>query len=209
MVQRSADDVLRSVAARKGHFLLESGHHGDLWLDLELLCRCPKEIKPLCSDLAKRLLQFKVDVVCGPLIEGAFIGMFVASELRSSFVYSERFARSSRDGLFPAGYRLPNSLRHIVQGKRTAIVNDVINAGSAVRGTFEDLEICGAEVVAIGTLLTLGNSAQQFADLKNLALESLAELSNDLWRPPVCPLCATGIPLEDVAGFRDALADHP
>lgn len=160
----------------------------------------------MCVELAERLSQFEVDVVCAPLIEGAFVGLFVASELRSSFVYSERFARSSKDVLFPATYRLPDSLRHIVQGKRTAIVNDVINAGSAVRGTFEDLKLCGAEVVAIGSLLTLGNSAQRFAEANNLALERLATFSNELWEPPVCPLCSRGVPLEDVAHFRNALA---
>jgi orotate phosphoribosyltransferase len=201
MPERSPEDVLKLVAARKGHFVLESGHHGDLWLDLELLCRNPKQIEPLCLDLAGRLSQFKVDVVCGPLIEGAFVALFVASELHSSFVYSERFARSGKDALFPAGYRLPDSLRHIVRGKRTAIVNDVINAGSAVRGTFEDLEICGAEVVAIGTLLALGNSAQRFAEANNVALERLATFSNEVWEPPVCPLCARGVPLENPLTF--------
>ena len=200
--------MLRLVAARKGHFLLESGHHGDLWLDLELLCKHPKQTEPLCFTLAKRLLRFNIDVVCGPLIEGAFIGLFVASELGSSFVYSERFARSGKNGLFPAGYRLPDSLRRIVQGKRTAIVNDVINAGSSVRGTLEDLEVCGAKVVAIGTLLTLGDSIQQFANARNLGFESLAMLPNELWDPTACPLCMKGAPLEDVAGFRHALTNR-
>jgi hypothetical protein len=36
-------------------------------------------------------------------------------------------------------YRIPPALRSQVRGKRVAIVNDVINAGSAVRGTFLDL----------------------------------------------------------------------
>jgi orotate phosphoribosyltransferase len=197
MIEHSPDDVFGLVAARRGHFLLESGHHGDLWLDLELLCRYPKQVQPLCFDLAERLSQFKVDVVCGPLVEGAFVGLFVASELGSNFVYSERFARPGKDGLFPAGYRLPDSLRRTVQGKRTAIVNDVINAGSSLRGTFEDLKICGAEVVAIATLLTLGDSAQRFAETNNLALERLAAFSNELWDPLACPLCTRGVPLQD------------
>jgi hypothetical protein len=29
------ETVLELLSARNGHFLLESGHHGDLWLDLE------------------------------------------------------------------------------------------------------------------------------------------------------------------------------
>jgi len=120
----------------------------------------------------------------------------------------ERFARASNDALFPAGYRVPNPLRQLVKGTRIAIVNDVINAGSAVRGTFEDLEACGADIVAIGSLLTLGNAAQTFADSKNVALESLVHLPNNLWLPADCPLCATGVPLQDIAGFRNILTQH-
>ncbi len=199
------DKVLELLAARRGHFLLESGHHGDLWLDLELLCARPKLVWPLAAELARRLRQFEVEVVCGPLVEGAFVALLVAAELDKSFSYAERFARPSLDGLFPAGYRLPDSVRESVQGRRVAIVNDVINAGSAVRGTFEDLERCGADVVAVGTLLTLGGAAGEFAASHNIALQSLAALPNTLWSAHACPLCAAGVPLEDVAGFRASL----
>ncbi|MGB9198155.1 MAG: phosphoribosyltransferase, partial [Terriglobales bacterium] len=94
--------------------------------------------------LAARLSKFNVEVVCGPLVEGAFVGLMVASELNARFCYSERFMRPDHDGLFPAGYRIPASLRRTVKGKRVAIVNDVINAGSAVKGTYADLIDCGA-----------------------------------------------------------------
>jgi orotate phosphoribosyltransferase len=207
-MQLSPDDVLSLFADRKGHFLLESGHHGDLWLDLELLCRYPNRLRPLCAALAEQLQQFELKAVCGPLVEGAFVALIVASELDITFSYSERFTKTSKDGLFPAGYCVPNSLRHAVKGTRIAIVNDAINACSAVRGTFEDLEPCGANIVAIGSLLTLGNAAQEFADAKHVALESLVHLPNKLWVPAACPVCARGIPLEDAAGFRNDLAGH-
>jgi orotate phosphoribosyltransferase len=180
---------------------------GDLWLDLELLCIHPQRILPLCSELAGRLRQFDVEVICGPLVEGAFVGLLVASKLGIAFSYSERFARPSPNGLFSAGYKLPGTLRRTVHGKRVAIVNDVINAGSAVRGTFDELGNCEARVVAIGTLLTLGSAAQEFAKSKNVALETLAAIRNTLWVPSECPLCIARLPLEDVAGFRDSFAD--
>lgn len=199
--------VLELVAARRGHFLLESGHHGELWLDLELLCSQPSRVQPLCAELAARLSKFNVEVVCGPLVEGAFVGLMVAAELNAGFSYSERFMRPGHEGLFPAGYRIPASLRSTVKGKRVAIVNDVINAGSAVKGTYADLiesaeSDCGANVVAIGTLLVLGAAASEFAQAKGVKLESLAQLPNHLWEAATCPLCASsGIPLEDVGGF--------
>ena len=125
----------------------------------------------------------------------------VASQLDVSFTYSERYARPSADGLFPAGYRIPATLRERLRGKRIAIVNDVINAGSAVKGTFVDLEECGAIVVAIGSLLVPGEAVAEFASAKNVALVSLARSPNNLWLEDGCPLCASGQALEDVGHF--------
>jgi orotate phosphoribosyltransferase len=199
-------DLLNLVTARKGHFLLESGHHGDTWLDLELLCLKPELLRPIAAELANRLRAFHVDVICGPLVEGAFVGLLVASELGAQFSYTERFARQTSQQLFRSGYQLPDVLRSVVRNKRVAIVNDVINAGSAVRGTFEDLQRCSADVVAIGALLVLGTAAGEFAASKDVALETVAAVPNTLWDPPTCPLCASDIPLLDIAGFN---ADPP
>ena len=190
------DDILSLLPMRKGHFRLESGHHGDLWLNLERLCLHPERVQPLAAELARRLSGHDVHIVCGPLVEGAFVALMVASELDVEFVYSERLAPSQNDGLYPVAYRLPGALRDAVRGKRVAIVNDVINAGSAVRGTFADLLDCGAQPVAVGALLVLGSSAASFAADQQVVLESLATLPNSLWLPSECPLCSSGVPLD-------------
>jgi orotate phosphoribosyltransferase len=197
--------VLELLSARRGHFLLESGHHGDLWLDLELLCRHPRRVQAVAAELAEPLSKLEVDAVCGPLVEGAFVGLMVASLLDVQFTYSERFARSAEDGLFPAGYRVPAPLRGGLRGKRVAIINDVINAGSAMRGTFADLGECGATVVAIGALLVLGTAGAVFASNEGVPLLSAATLPNNLWTPSDCPLCVLRVPLEDIAAFAVSL----
>lgn len=201
MTKYAGAEILNLVAARQGHFLLESGHHGDLWLELELLCSNPRRVKPFCDELTRCMIPFEAEVICGPLVEGAFVALFAAWQMGCAFVYSERCSRLKKDGLFPAGYRIPQPLRDMVQGKRTAIVNDVINAGSAVRGTFEDLEACGANVIGIAALLTLGNSARNFAESKKVPLVSLVQYPVNLWEPAVCPLCARSVPIEDPGGF--------
>ena len=189
------DDVIALMPARRGHFLLESGHHGDLWLDLELLYLKPARVRPLAARLAARLASFEIEAVCGPLVEGAFVALMVAAELGVPFSYAERFPNPTSSALFPVDYRVPRTLRAEVRGKRVAIVNDVINAGSAVRGTLADLEACAARPVAIGTLLVLGSSAARIAADRGVALETLASLPNNIWPPAECPLCVRGIPL--------------
>jgi orotate phosphoribosyltransferase len=198
-------EVLELLSGRQGHFLLESGHHGDLWLDLETLCLQPQRAQAVAARLVTPLSGLQLDAICGPLVEGAFVALLVALQLDAQFTYSERFVRPAADGLFPAGYRVPAVLREGLRGKRVAIVNDVINAGSAVRGTFTDLEECGANIVAIGTLLVLGSAAATFAAGKNVPLHTVATLPNNLWTAAECPLCASGIPLQDVAAFAATL----
>lgn len=111
------------------------------------------------------------------------------------------FAQPAEDRLFPAGYRIPGALHSSVRNKRVAIVSDVVNAGSAVRGTFAALVACGATPVAVGALVVLGTAASEFASSRNLVLESIAALPNSLWTPSECPLCVSGAMLENVGGF--------
>ncbi len=184
------------VHPRNGHFLLESGHHGDLWLDLELLCLYPNRIQPFASELARRLGAYQLDAVCGPLVEGAFVAMMVANELDVEFFYTEQLGQSEGDGLYRMAYRLPTAQRQRIEGKRVAIVNDVINAGSAVRGTYLDLASCHANTLAVACLLMLGNSPKLLADEWGIDLVAIGSQPNSIWKANECPMCAEGIPLD-------------
>jgi orotate phosphoribosyltransferase len=191
------DELVSLLAARRGHFRLESGHHGDLWLDLDALFLRPDRLCRFAVEIARRLAHHTLGGVCGPLLGGAFLAQMVASELSAEFYYAERFVCPPNDASGAVEYRIPNPLREKVRDKAIAIVDDVINSGSALRATFTDLQACGARPVAIGALLVLGSSAFRFATDKGLALESIAQLPNVLWEPSQCPLCSTGVPLED------------
>jgi orotate phosphoribosyltransferase len=189
-------EVAALLPWRKGHFRFESGHHGDTWLDLELLCLQPEPVEQLAAVLADCLSEHGPDVICGPLVEGAFVALMVARRLKVPFTYAERFDLKS-DELFAVSYRLPGRQREVVAGKRVVIINDVIGAGSAVLGTLKDLYECGADPVAIGTLATRGSSATVLARENGLVLETLASFPGDLWKPSECPMCAAGVPLAD------------
>jgi orotate phosphoribosyltransferase len=192
----SGENLLSFVQGRQGHFQLESLHHGGLWFDLETLCLHSRGIQPFGAQFAAKFAPHKADVICGPLVEGACIALLVSIELGCDFVYAERFASPSREGLFPVEYRIPKALRAAVQGKRVAIVNDVTSARSAVRGAFSDLQSIGVDVVAIGALLGLGNSIAKFAAEHRVSLELLQQMPHNLWTPAQCPLSAAGTPQE-------------
>ncbi len=134
------------------------------------------------------------------------MALMVAEKLGLPFTYSERFEDAATDGLYPVRYRVPRVLREVVRGKRVAIVNDVINAGSAIRGTFADLQACGAQPVVIAALAVLGQSAAKFVADHAIALETVASLPNEIWVPRECPLCTRGVPLVDFLNTKAGVA---
>lgn len=192
-------DLTGSLAMRRGHFRLESGHHGDLWLDLDRLFVRPTTLRPFLAELGRRLAAYEIDAVCGPLTGGAFVAQLIASDLGIECYYAERIPHPERGALYPVEYRIPDSLRHVIQAKRVAVVDDAVNAGSAVRATLAELDACGAQSVAIGALLLLGSRGADFAASVNIPLEALARLPSQTWEPAQCPLCSAGVPLEDLA----------
>jgi orotate phosphoribosyltransferase len=195
-----AEDITRLLPARRGHFVLESGHHGDLWLDLELLFLRPRSLRGAMAELGRRIAAHRPEVVCGPLVEGAFVALGVAHDLDLPFTYSVPERVQAPTGLFPVRYRVPRPQRPRLEGKRVAVVNDVINAGSAVRRTLEDLRSTGAEPVALAALSVLGEGARRLAEAQRLPLEALSELPSTIWRPEECPQCARGVRLSGTEG---------
>ena len=192
-------DFTSLVTPRDGHFRLESGHHSRLWLDLDGLFVEPARVAPLVARLADQLRVFEIDAVCGPLVGGAFLAQLLAADLDASFAFTERVPPPGGEGLYRVLYRLPRALRERLRGMRVAIVDDVISAGSAVRGTHAALTAHGAQVTAIGALLALGPRASDFFAHVGVPVAAVERRPYDLWQPAQCPLCAAGVPLEDIA----------
>jgi orotate phosphoribosyltransferase len=140
-----------------------------------------------------------VSGICGPLLGGAFLAQLLAQRLAAEFYFAEREMPGDSRGLYRARYRVPKALAARVAGKRLAIVDDVMSAGSALRGTYLDLQAHGATCVVAGALLVLGSAGAGFFAGEGVPVEAAARRDFELWEPARCPLCAAGTPLEDMA----------
>ncbi len=168
------------MPAQRGHFAYGSGHHGDLWLDLDTLFVSPRRLQPYVAELASQLTTHGLEVVCGPLTGGAFVAQAVATELDIDFCWTTA-----------ESYELPDAFSPVVAGRHVAIVDDAINAGSAVTGTALAVRAAGGQVTAVGSLLLLGDPP----DL-GVPVEHLSALPNALWTITDCPLCDLDVPLD-------------
>jgi orotate phosphoribosyltransferase len=199
LTRTSTAELLDLVGGRQGHFGLESGHHGRLWLDLGSLFADPRPIEPFVTRLTDAIRPYEVSGVCGPLLGGAFLAQLLAQRLGVAFYFAERELPPDARGLYRARYRIPAALAARVAGRRLAIVDDVMSAGSALRGTYADLQAHGATCVVAGALLVLGSTGADFFAGEGVPVEAAARRDFELWEPAGCPLCAAGIPLENMA----------
>lgn len=189
-------NVLDLIDIRRGHFRYESGYHGEIWLDLDRLFFDAPRLAPFVSELAAKLEGNGVEVVVGPLVGGALLANLVAAELGLAFAYSEPWRPFPGKALFSVAYRVPTAVAPLLSGKRVAIVDDAINAGSALRGTFAACVEADAKPAVAGAIMVLGEAGPAFAAEKGIRLASLAALPHPLWTPRDCPLCGHGAPLE-------------
>jgi len=194
----SQAEFLNLLHTRQGHFKFESGHHGNLWLDLDLLFLRPKVIQPFVDQLAHQISSFTIDAICGPMVGGALLAETMAVALDREFYYTERVVPQNSDELYSVTYQLPSHLHKSIDGKNVAIVDDVINAGSAMHGTYEELQSLGARTVVIASLLVLGDMGQKYFAERNIPICSIAQLPNEIWSPKDCPLCAAQIPFDQL-----------
>ena len=143
--------------------------------------------------MADRAVACRPEFVCGPLTGGALVAQSLAADLGVGFVFAERSVSETR----PVRYRIPESLRGAVSGRRVLLVDDAVNAGSAVRATLADVLECNGTLAGVATLLTLGAAAAQIAQEHGVPLFALASLQREMWAAEECPLCRSRTPLID------------
>ena len=190
-------DLLTLLAGRRGHFRMESGYHSDQWFNLDRLFDDPARLQPFVDELARGLATHRIEAVVGPMTGGAKLAAMIGAKLKIGSFHTERHETPNATGLFPVRYIVPAAQREQLRGKRVAIVDDAISAGSAVKGTHTDLLACGAKPVACGALIIFGDRADTSAARNNLQLEAIARTSFGMWPPAECPLCKAGLPLEN------------
>jgi len=183
------NQLLTAVDARRGHFRYESGHHGDLWLDLDGLLLDARRTRALSVALTRAVRGCRPHVICGPLTGGAFVAQFLAAELAAGFVFAERVVAADA-----VAYRVPEALRGALRGRRVLLVDDAVNAGSALLATWREVVACGGRPAGCACLLALGDAAARIGAATGAPLHHLLALERALWPPDRCPLCAAGTP---------------
>jgi orotate phosphoribosyltransferase len=193
-------DAVRLAQPAWGHFDLGTGYHGDVWLELDALLLRPAWLRQPVRWMADRLREHAVDAVCGPVEGGAFLAYAVADLLTAAFLPGYRTPGET------AGYHLlpvPGGIaashsRPVLRGIagwRVGIVDDAVNAGTAVAACAAAVRAHDALPVAVTSLLALGDASTLIPERLGVPFYPAATLPSQTWPVRQCPLCAEAIPL--------------
>lgn len=151
-VMRLAELLESSGAIQRGHFLLTSGRHSDVYFEKFRVLERPDVLSALCGEIAERFHQERIDVVAGPTTGGIIIAFEVARQMDLPALYVE-----SEDG--------EKALRRgaqVNEGARVLVVDDVLTTGRSLFEVKSLLEARGATVAGVGVLIDRSESALDF-----------------------------------------------
>jgi orotate phosphoribosyltransferase len=184
-------DAVQLAQPVRGHFDLGTGYHGDLWLDLDALLLRPASLRQPVRWMADRLREHAVDAVCGPLEGGGFLAYAVADLLAAAFLPGYRTPGET------AGYHL-GPVPSGIGGWRVGIVDDAVNAGTAVAACATAAQAQDAVPVAVASLLALGDASEAIPARLGVPFYPATTLPSRTWPAARCELCAKAIPLSPV-----------
>lgn len=171
----------KSKALLKGHFLLSSGLHSDIYFEKFQVLQHPQYVELLCKELAKLFKKEKVQVVVGPTTGGIIIAYEVAKNLKVRSIFAEM---ENNMRVFKRGFDLK-------EGERVLIVDDILTTGKSVQEVIDLVNKYNAKIVGLGVLLDRSGGKVQFA----YPLKPLASVVAKTYKPEECPLCKEGKPL--------------
>ncbi|SMB92627.1 orotate phosphoribosyltransferase [Desulfonispora thiosulfatigenes DSM 11270] len=161
-----------------GHFLLSSGLHSESYVQCALLLKDPKIAEKICTDLADKFRNEKIDLVVGPALGGVIVAYEVARQLGVPNIFAER---ENGQMTLRRGFS-------VEKGKNVLVIEDVITTGGSSQEVVELLESMGANVIAAGSIIDRSKGEVKLT----VPFKSLLKLDIKTYTKEKCPLCADG-----------------
>ena len=148
--------LVDSGAILRGHFVLSSGRHSDVYFEKFRILEQPQVLSALCTEIAMHFQATshkpQATFVAGPLTGGIIIAFEVSRQMKLQAVYVE--TEEGRKKL-RRGKLLP-------KGAKVLVVDDVLTTGLSVRETISAIQESGAEVIGVGVLIDRSEEPQDF-----------------------------------------------
>lgn len=166
----------------KGHFLLTSGRHSDVYLEKFRLLEKPEVLDRLGELLAGEFTGEKVSAVLGAAVGGILLSHAAARALGTRGIFAERVNGKLA---LRRGFQL-------TAADAVLIVEDIITTGRSVQELIDLARNREARLVGVACLVDRSESGISFDPPTRILLRYPVQS----WDGNSCPLCRKEIPLE-------------
>ncbi len=136
----------------KGHFVLSSGRHSDVYFEKFRILEKPDVLSTICASICERFRESGAQIVAGPTTGGVIVAFEVARQLELPAIYVER----------SEGKRVLRRGAGVAPGCKVLVVDDVLTTGQSVQEVCELFAPLSAEVVGIGVLVDRSDPPAEF-----------------------------------------------
>lgn len=186
-------EVLEVLEARgaiqRGHFLLSSGRHSDVFVQKFRVFEDPRLTQRFGEEIAQAFAgQF--EVVVSPAVGAIVLGFAtaLAADCRALFAERSEQKMSLRRGFALAPH------------ERALVVEDVITTGGSAQEVVDLVRARGAVPIGVGALIDRSDPAFRFG--AGVPIKALMKLETTSWDASACPLCREGRAVDDPGSRR-------
>jgi len=175
-------DILRifekTGALLKGHFLLTSGLHSNIYFQCAKVLQHPAYTEQLCTQIVNNFKNTEIDTVISPAIGGIVVGQEVGRQLNKKTVFAER---AQGKMTLRRGFSLEKD-------EKVLVCEDVVTTGGSVIEVIDLVKGYGGKVVGIGLIVDRSNGKVKF----KAPQFSCMQLKAETFKPENCAMCNSG-----------------
>lgn len=174
-------------AILRGHFLLTSGRHSDVYFEKFRLLENPDILSALVSEIIDIMEDVSFDYVAGPVTGGMITAYEFARQLNARSAYIEK--REGRMGLFRD--------TPVHSNDSILVVDDVLTTGKSLIQSIDTIKRVTKNIKAAAVLIDRSSELDlQYPLYRGITVEA------ETYSADNCPLCKQGIELIRPGGKR-------
>lgn len=173
-------DIFEQTGAMlKGHFLLTSGRHSNIYFQCAKVLQFPEHTEFLCKKIVDNFKDLEIDVVLAPAIGGIVVAQEIGRQLNKRTIFAER---ENGKLILRRGFSLS-------KGERVLVCEDVVTTGGSVFEVIDIVKEAKAEVAGVGFIVDRSNGVIdfKFPQFSVVKVEAVSSIPED------CSLCKEGI----------------
>jgi orotate phosphoribosyltransferase len=173
------------------HFEYTSGKHGDTYINKDAIYPHISLVSDICKSIALEYRYDDIEAVLAPATGGIVLTQWVAYWLER--LSGSRVLACYADKRSKGGFIIRRGYSKLIEGRRTLVLEDIINTGGSVSKVIKEAESKGANVVGVACICNRGAIKSDALGVERLY--SVIDKKLNIYEPNNCKLCQQKIPL--------------